>query len=246
MNNLWKMERYQLLHNWFYWCSVLGIFLIGFLTADSYVPETMGPGGQAAVSLCDILDGMVYDSTFLLIIIASVLALMLGQEFSGRTIDQEICAGHSRQKIFCSKIMTYLIAFNIMAIVYPVAGCVRELGRFGLADGAGLLLHFIRAVIYSFVTNSAVFLIPIFYCFVLRNMAKAIAAAALTTFILSLYLGYGMMLGMPVRFLPIYQIRNVIIHPTAIVAWEALVVSFGWCAVLFIVTWQAFRRCDLK
>lgn len=34
MNNLLKMEKYQLSHNIFYWCGLIGIFLIGFFTAD--------------------------------------------------------------------------------------------------------------------------------------------------------------------------------------------------------------------
>ena len=64
MNNLLKMEKYQLSHNIFYWCGLIGIFLIGFFTADTYVPEAMGPMGGAATSLADIFNGMVYDSTF--------------------------------------------------------------------------------------------------------------------------------------------------------------------------------------
>ena len=123
MNNLLKMEKYQLSHNIFYWCGLIGIFLIGFFTADTYVPEAMGPMGGAATSLADIFNGMVYDSTFLLIIISSILALILGQEFSSRTIDLEVNAGHSRKTIFFAKVISYLIAFNILALVYPVAGC---------------------------------------------------------------------------------------------------------------------------
>lgn len=61
MNNLLKMEKYQLSHNIFYWCGLIGIFLIGFFTADTYVPEAMGPMGGAATSLADIFNGMVYD-----------------------------------------------------------------------------------------------------------------------------------------------------------------------------------------
>lgn len=122
MRNLLKMERYQLSHNFLYWCGVVGIFLIGFFTAETYVPEVMGPTGGAATSLADIFNGMVYDSTFLLILMSSILALILGQEFSCRTVDLEITAGHSRKAIFFSKVITYLIAFNVMALVYPIAG----------------------------------------------------------------------------------------------------------------------------
>ena len=121
MSNLLKMERYQLSHNFLYWCGMVGIFLIGFFTAETYVPEVMGTTGGAATSLADIFNGMVYDSTFLLILMSSILALILGQEFSYRTVDLEITAGHSRKSIFFSKVITYLIAFNVMALVYPIA-----------------------------------------------------------------------------------------------------------------------------
>ena len=118
MEKLLKMEKYQFLHNFVYWCGMIGIFVLGFFTADTYVPEVMGPAGGKASSLADIFNGMVYDSTFLLIIISGLLALSFGQEFSGRTITLEVSAGHSRSKIFTGKIISYLIAFHIMALLW--------------------------------------------------------------------------------------------------------------------------------
>lgn len=132
MDKLLKLEKYQLLHNSIYWCGMIGIFILGFFTADTYVTEVMGSTEKIASSLADIFNGMVYDSTFLLIIMSAILALILGQEFSKRTINLEVSAGHSRKQIFTSKIMSYLIAFNLMALVYPVSGCIREFGRFGV------------------------------------------------------------------------------------------------------------------
>lgn len=160
MSNLLKMERYQLSHNFLYWCGMVGIFLIGFFTAETYVPEVMGTTGGAATSLADIFNGMVYDSTFLLILMSSILALILGQEFSYRTVDLEITAGHSRKSIFFSKVITYLIAFNVMALVYPIAGCIREFFRFGFIDGGNFIYQAAKAVLYSLLLNSATF----FYC----------------------------------------------------------------------------------
>lgn len=126
MDKLLKLEKYQLLHNSIYWCGMIGIFILGFFTADTYVTEVMGPTEEIVSSLADIFNGMVYDSTFLLIIMSAILALILGQEFSKRTINLEVSAGHSRKQIFTSKIISYLIAFNLMALVYPVSGCIRE------------------------------------------------------------------------------------------------------------------------
>ena len=245
MRNLLKMERYQLSHNFLYWCGMVGIFLIGFFTAETYVPEVMGPTGGAATSLADIFNGMVYDSTFLLILMSSILALILGQEFSCRTVDLEITAGHSRKAIFFSKVITYLIAFNVMALVYPIAGCIREFFRFGFIDGGNFIYQAAKAVLYSLLLNSATFFIAIWICFSLRNSAKAIAVTAVTTFVLSLYLGFGMMLKFPVAFLPTYQIREAVTS-TAIFQPFPILIGIVWVVALLILSWCSFRKCELK
>ena len=36
MEKLLKMEKYQFLHNFVYWCGMIGIFVLGFFTADTY------------------------------------------------------------------------------------------------------------------------------------------------------------------------------------------------------------------
>jgi len=231
MNNLLKMEKYQLSHNIFYWCGLIGIFLIGFFTADTYVPEAMGPMGGAATSLADIFNGMVYDSTFLLIIISSILALILGQD--------------SRKTIFFAKVISYLIAFNIMALVYPVAGCIRESVRFGITEAGNLCYQVSKAILYSLLLNSATFLIAIWIVFWLRSSARAIAVTALVTFVLSLYLGYGMMFDLPVAFLATYQIREAVFSVTYFLPW-AILVGVVWIVALITFSWISFRKCELK
>lgn len=56
MDKLLKMEKYQLLHNSLYWCSMIGIFVMGFFTADTYVTEVMGSTEEIASSLADIFN----------------------------------------------------------------------------------------------------------------------------------------------------------------------------------------------
>ena len=245
MNNLLKMERYQLFHNFFYWCGLIVVFFMGFLTADTYILEVMGPNGGAAASLVNIFNGMVYDSTFLLVIISSILSLILGQEFSCRTLNLEVSAGHSRKEIFASQIIVYLIAFNIMALVYPVAGCVREFGRFGIADAAELFYNIAKAMVYSFLLNSAVFLVAMLICYCLQSSLKAVAVTAIIIFVLSLYLGYGMMLKLPVAFLPTYQIREAV-STGELFQLAAILIGVVWMSILICLSWMRFRKCDLK
>lgn len=105
---------------------------------------------------------------FLHIIVSSLLALLLGQEFSHRTISQEVCSGHGRGTIFAGKVISYLLAFNFMIILYPFAGCIRQASRFGLGGAGAFLFLVIKAVLYSFLLNSAVFL-PAFLLFLAQE-----------------------------------------------------------------------------
>ena len=56
MDKLLKLEKYQLLHNSIYWCGMIGIFILGFFTADTYVTEVMGPTEEIVSSLADIFN----------------------------------------------------------------------------------------------------------------------------------------------------------------------------------------------
>ena len=44
-DNLLKMEKYQLSHNIFYWCGLIGIFLIGFFYRRYLCPGSYGAYG---------------------------------------------------------------------------------------------------------------------------------------------------------------------------------------------------------
>lgn len=245
MISLLRMERYQLLHSRVYLGGLTGIFILGLITADSYLPEVLGPDGGAAASLADIFNGMVYDSTFPLILVSCLLALLLGQEFSCRTLGQEVSVGHPRRQIFAAKTIAYLLAFNLMALLYPLAGCLREFPHFGLRGAGAFLYRAAKAVLYSLGANSAMFLIAIFVCCLFQNTTKAVAVTAGINFVLGLYLGYGMLLGLPVGFLPTYQIRKVV-SGAGIWVPAAIAVCLLWAGVLTALSWRRFRTCDLR
>ena len=100
-------------------------------------------------------------------------------------------------------------------------------------------------ILYSFVLNSAVFLIAVFCCYWFRNSSKAVAFTAGSTFALSLYLGYGMKLGFPVAFLPTFQVREAI-SSQAFILPGALIIGAAWIIVLIALAWNKFCKCDLK
>lgn len=140
---------------------------------------------------------------------------------------------------------TILADIRIMALVYPVAGCIRESVRFGITEAGNLCYQVSKAILYSLLLNSATFLIAIWIVLWLRSSARAIAVTALVTFVLSLYLGYGMMFDLPVAFLATYQIREAVFSVTYFLPW-AILVSVVWIVALITFSWISFRKCELK
>ena len=60
MNNLLKMNNYQLLRNRIYLGGCIGIFLLGFLTARTYETDVLGASGGIAASLSDIFLSLIH------------------------------------------------------------------------------------------------------------------------------------------------------------------------------------------
>lgn len=246
MSNLFRMEKYYLLHNRVYWFGIAGVFVIGLFTADTYLQDMISDVSVVtAMSLSGMFDRMVYDSIFLLIIISSLLSLILGQEFSNRTIDLEITAGHSRKEIFISKVIVYLVFFNMMAIVYPIAGCLKEYGHLGIPDVRNFFYHAGKDIIYSVLLNSCIFLIAIWICFCFKNAAKSVTVTAAAVFGLSLYLGYGMMMEFPLDFLPVYQIRAAV-STMDFMLFPAVATGVLWIGALTVLSWCSFRTSDFQ
>lgn len=245
MTNLMKMMRYQTLRDRLAWAVMAIMVILGFFMADGYLDNVMGQSGRSAQSLEDVFSGMVYDSTFLLVILSALLALRVGGQFSNRTIDQLVSAGHRRSAIYASLVLSNLVVFNVAALLYPCVGTLKETGRFGLTDGALAFAVIGKDALYSLLLNSAVFLLVIALSIWLRAALKAMAVAALGVFALALYLGYGLMLGLPVDFLPIAQIRFVA-ESSGFLQGTALAVGVFWLSAGALLGWGQFRRCDLK
>lgn len=64
----------------------------------------------------------------------------------------------------------------------------------------GIFYNVTKAIVYSLLLNSGIFLIAILICCYLQDVVRATSVTAIIIFALSLYLGYGMMLQLPVAF----------------------------------------------
>ena len=146
MKNLIKKDLYQIKHNKIILISFLSIILMGVFGAESYILDL-----KSSKDAIGIFDAMVFDSTIIVILATLITSSLLGIEFKNRTINNDIHSGNSRQDIFFSKIISYLIIYNLLIIVFPLAGCIRMIPKLGFTTMgiSGGIIHIIKIILYS-------------------------------------------------------------------------------------------------
>lgn len=248
MNNLLQMERYRLKYNkLFIGCSLLSI-LYGVFASKSYVVDL-----TTRVDAIGIFSAMVYDSTIWLVLFSAILALLIGQDFTNRTIHLEIVAGHSRIKIFISKCLIYLALFNILMLLSPIVGSIRMSFQLGWGGSWNSnVMYILRVVGFLVLLNSAVFSICIFFAFLFRDSAKTVSVSMIVLFVSAMCIAYAGPMGwydvLPwLRFLPMNQIRTSLAFSLSIVQISEILVS-GLVYLLFFIalSFQRFNTCELK
>ncbi|HFV2792134.1 TPA: ABC transporter permease [Streptococcus agalactiae] len=211
MKNLIKKDLYQIKHNKIILISFLSIILMGVFGAESYILDL-----KSSKDAIGIFDAMVFDSTIIVILATLITSTLLGIEFKNRTINNDIYFGNIRKDIFISKIISCLIIYNLLIIIFPLAGCIRMIPKLGFPISmTGGIAHIIKIILYSILLNSAMFSVCIFISFLYRDIGKTLSLSATYILAFSLLMAYGKPEGLfdkvkILNFIPLIEIRYVL------------------------------------
>ena len=183
MGNLIKMERYKLFHNIVFWILGIGMPILGFFSGSGYRNYYLAHDSTPiqVESFSGVFNAMVADSLILLVAICGVLGWFIGREFSLRTISSEVASGNKRFEIFMSKTVVYLVAFNVIMILYSLMGAVSQIGYFGIGDLGNNVLNILRTTVYTIIFQSVLYLVVIALAFILRNGVMTAIAGPLVS-----------------------------------------------------------------
>ena len=248
MKNLIKKDLYQLKHNKTMLLSFIAIILMGTFGAEDYILDL-----KSSKDAIGIFDAMVFDSTMIVILATLITSSLLGIEFKNRTINNDIYSGKLRKDIFLSKIITYLIIYNLLIIVFPLAGSIRMIPKLGFASSlAGAIVHIIKIVLYSILLNSAMFSVCIFISFLCRDIGKTLSLSAIYILSFSLLMAYGKPEGLfdkikILNFLPLIEIRYVVYESLTAINHIMIIVSSLVILILFtFFANKIFNQAELK
>lgn len=89
MSNLLKTELYKLFHSWYFWeIGIFNLLLSSILLLDSKERSS------------NLIMASLYNIPLLYFLSIVFIALFIGSDFSGRTLNTYITAGHKRSSIF--------------------------------------------------------------------------------------------------------------------------------------------------
>jgi len=196
----------------------------------------------------------------LLIISGAFTAMMLGQIFSDRTIDQEITAGHSRKSIFVSQCITGFFVSNIAVFLAILVGCLRWAGSIPYPSAGEMLPYLFRSVVLLILLNFSRFSACILIVILMRDIAKTITTSALFLLVAcwsmpaveqtvpqvhgTLYTIYP---SLPLLLHPAFLMRYALYSTlTPFQGLWTAGVALGWTILFLGIAYCMFLRCELK
>ena len=256
MGNLIKMERYKLLHNLVFWIFAIGMPILGFVMGSGYRNFFIAHNNDriAIETFSGVFNAMVADSLMLLIPVCAMIGWFAGREFSLRTISAEVASGNKRFDIFISKSVVYLVAFNVVMVIYSLCGAVSQIPYFGAGDVGNNILNILRTSVYMVLLQSTLFMLVIALAFIFRNGVITAIAAPIIVFVIMDAFIEVIQHDLPVvldYLNPMYRFREITamgsyFNVSGLLNIPALLTVVVWIGACSIIIWKNFAKSDLK
>ena len=264
MENLMKHRWFEIKHNPIFWmtfaiCCAFTLFLIGGVGKHYLTDSPMVAG--VSYNMQGLFMASTADCIFPLLIISGVFtSMILSQQFSSRTIDQEIAAGHSRTEIFFSQCIIGFAVPNITILLAIFIGCLRWAGSIPMVSAEIIIPYLARVVILLFLLNFSLFSACILFAVLFRDTAKTMAVSALFLLIACWTMPalQAPLTKAPGTLYPVSPTLPLLLHPAFLMRYvlystltftqgiEAAGVAIGWAALFLSAAYCEFRQCELK
>ncbi|MFD1176713.1 ABC transporter permease subunit [Paenibacillus puldeungensis] len=264
MSNLLKHRWYEIRHNPIFWitlavCCAFALLVTNFTGLKYLTDPPMVVG--ISYNIQGFFSALTADIIFpLLIISGAFTAMMLGQMYSERTIDQEIAAGHSRISIFASQCIIGFAVPNIAVFLAIFSGCLRWVGSIPAPSAGEMLPYLFRVIILLLLLNFSLFSVCTFIVVLFRDTAKTITISALFLLVACWTMPaleqvaphvhgtlYTNAPSLSLLLHPAFLMRYVLYSTlTPLQGLWSAGVAIGWTVLFLGIAYCVFRRCELK
>ena len=240
MNNIVRADFYRLFKSKFVYygltmCGILAI-LFNIISMEEKKMGTMPEMGT---------------TTFIPMCISAVIGLTIMSDFAGGGIKNKIIMGNSRQNIYISWLISFIIVNAIYLGVYEICslGSAKILG-FDMSDiKAGNVMGNFVVLCFLLITNlvfsiMVCFAIPDGKCLVILLIVQE--PPAMISGMLRSIFPDSKILDVFLRFIPQFQSDTLNITKMPDKPWLTIICTLALSVVLFICGIRAFNKKDLK
>ena len=170
------------------------------------------------------------------------IALFIGSDFSGRTLNTYITAGHKRSSIFRVKLIVSQIGC-IIILVFPlfVHGIISQFYIGEKLFWNDSTYTMVLLTLFAMITLCA---LPMFFAFIFRDMGKTLTVSMVLFFVM-IFLLNSESAQIISRIIPMGQLRLISLQKVYSTNF-CLFVDFLWNFILYFISGSAFLHTDLK
>ena len=180
-------------------------------------------------------------------------ALLIGMDFSNRTINHLIYAGNSRISILIVKLLYFYVCTLFLSAVYPVANCF----RYSMTWFSGLkqsdFTYVLRCVGCRTLIDMAMMSFALVPAFAFRDVIGTLVCSLIIVVVLSQLMnitrgvGDGALIKNAIEYFPALAINKIMYRDTSV---ETIRKAMLYSGTMVLITWISchlfFRKADLK
>lgn len=225
MSNLLKTELYKLFHSWYFGgIGIFNLLLSSILLLDSKERSS------------NLIMASLYNIPLLYFLSIVFIALFIGSDFSGRTLNTYITAGHKRSSIFRVKLIVSQIGC-IIILVFPlfVHGIISQFYIGEKLFWNDSTYTMVSLTLFAMITLCA---LPMFFAFIFRDMGKTLTVSMVLFFVM-IFLLNSESAQIISRIIPMGQLRLISLQKVYSTNF-CLFVDFLWNFILYFIAGSVF------
>lgn len=237
--NLLRAELYKMFRSKSFWVILIISTVLGIM---------MSQDGKARVAKDQIISISFYCTCILTLFPILLGALSFGNDFINRTINNEVCAGHNRLKIFFCKVIVYFIGVNFIILMAPFVNLILNYSLHSIhhefiSEGGILIKTFFITALLGMASSSVI----IFIAFIFRDVGKTVGISVFMYILNIQMLASSSMKTTLLRFLPLSQMRLILYRPLIKGQFEeAGLVSIATIIFFLAGSYLCFKRSELR
>lgn len=180
MGKLFKIEMKKLYKSTAMRIMLIIVVVLSLISVASYA--FIDSMGNELVALTfkitghDIYIALLQDNSDTILLITILMAILIGSDFSARTLQMQLSAGYSRMQIVVSRFLSSIVAFLILFALYMLCmvGGITAIFGFGLEVTGDIIGNLVLKTVMCVFMSFSMIALYMLICFLLKSTGSSI------------------------------------------------------------------------